>query len=171
MDRRRQPLSKEHRDKIAATLRRPVAERFWDRVNRGPGCWEWTAGLGSHGYGSLSVGGKLETTHRISWRLHFGPIPDGLHVLHHCDNKRCVRPDHLYLGSEADNSADRKARGRAGAARGEANPNHKLTTTAVAEIRRRLTAGETTRALGREFGVAASGISRIGSGQMWKEEV
>lgn len=89
--------------------------RFWAKVRLSDGCWEWTASLSSQGYGMLKVGGKhgaAMRAHRLSWLLHHGEIPAGQCVLHHCDNRLCVRPDHLFLGSQLDNIADRDKKGR-----------------------------------------------------------
>lgn len=102
---------------------RPLEQRFWPKVQKSiGGCWLWIAGGDSEtGYGRIRVGGrgtKHEVAHRVSWELTNGPIPEGLWVLHHCDTPRCVRPDHLYLGTVQDNNADRVARGRS--ATGEA---------------------------------------------------
>lgn len=94
---------------------RPSAEeRFWSYVDTTGDCWEWTGGQIRMGYGHFKPGGQRGTVkaHRFSWQLAFGQIPDGLFVLHHCDNPPCVRPAHLFLGTHLDNMADKKAKGR-----------------------------------------------------------
>jgi hypothetical protein len=97
---------------------KPLAERFWAKVDvAGPeDCWVWTAALGSTGYGHL--GGNRRRAqpdykaHRLSWELHHGPIPEGLSVLHRCDNPPCVNPAHLFLGTQRDNVIDAVQKGR-----------------------------------------------------------
>lgn len=93
----------------------PLAIRFERFVWPEPmsGCWLWAGAVGTHGYGVIGVGPhKIETAHRVSWGLHRGEIPAGMWVLHKCDNRVCVNPDHLYLGTVLDNSRDLMARGR-----------------------------------------------------------
>jgi hypothetical protein len=99
----------------AAKTVQDIADRFWARVDRTTtpdGCWPWTGGAGGFGYGRLRLGKKKVMTHRVAWELTNGPIPEGILVLHDCDNPPCCRPDHLFLGDHAANVADRHAKGR-----------------------------------------------------------
>jgi hypothetical protein len=87
--------------------------RFWAKVEKTEKCWEWTAALHETGYGIFGIGGKrVDRAHRISWRMHFGEIPKGMIICHRCDNPRCVRPDHLFVGTYADNTRDCMEKGR-----------------------------------------------------------
>lgn len=95
--------------------RATLEHKFWRGVQKSDGCWEWTRYRLPNGYGRASAeGGGMDYAHRVSWRLHFGEIPSGLYVCHRCDNRSCVRPDHLFLGTHQDNMDDMKAKGRAG---------------------------------------------------------
>ena len=90
-----------------------VLERFWPKVRKTDECWEWIAGTrGKTGYGSFKIDGEVIDTHRVSWMIHFGPIPEDKFVLHKCDNRKCVRPDHLFLGTQLDNVRDMISKGR-----------------------------------------------------------
>ncbi len=108
-----------HGDLLGRYPREGAATRFWMRVDKGSdgGCWLWTAGLSSTGYGSFKDdGGRSVSAHRFSYELHRGPIAEGMHVLHSCDTPACVNPSHLSLGTRKDNMRDMldKGRGRPG---------------------------------------------------------
>lgn len=92
---------------------RPLMERFWEKVDMSGDCWVWTGSCSPWGYGQIGVPpNQIARAHRVSWELHHGPIPHGLYVCHHCDNPRCVRPDHLFLGTPSDNTQDMLHKGR-----------------------------------------------------------
>lgn len=130
-----------------------LRERFRDKWLPHPktGCWTWIASTVS-GYGSIGVEGKTEKAHRVSWRLHEGKIPDGIKVLHSCDNTRCVNPDHLFLGTQKENIYDMMAKGRdrKSPRPGELNGKAKLDAIDVAYIRN---SPKGPVLLGRMFGV------------------
>lgn len=89
-------------------------EKLMSQVTVGDGCWLWRGAVGSHGYGTIRIDGGNLLTHRLSYELFIGPIPAGLCVLHTCDVRRCVRPDHLWTGTQRDNVLDMIAKGRGG---------------------------------------------------------
>lgn len=92
--------------------RRSVEDRFWPKVEKSAGCWLWRAAIDTTGYGVMNAGGRKAYAHRVSFELAHGPIPDGLEVLHSCDVRPCVNPDHLSVGTRTDNMQDAKAKGR-----------------------------------------------------------
>lgn len=112
-------------------------ERFWAKVDRTPTCWLWTASTKGTGYGAIRIGSLVRFAHRLAWEMRYGAIPDGMQVLHRCDNTRCVRPDHLYLGTVRENMRDREAAGhtRYGRLAGTDHPNAKLTAEQIQAIR------------------------------------
>lgn len=96
-------------------MSRSLFERFLDHV--GPedpdtGCWPWVGSLSGGGYGQIRNGDRMQQVHRAGWELKHGPIPEGMFVCHRCDNPRCVRPDHLFLGTHSDNMRDMVTKGR-----------------------------------------------------------
>ena len=143
-----------------------IRHRFEPKYERGglEECWEWQAGTFKSGYGSITVNGSRERAHRIAYWLENGPIPEGQFVLHHCDNRRCVNPSHLYLGTHQDNRQDAVERDRT--ARGEAHGRVKLTEDDVREIKRRAV-DEPYRAIADEFGVNQSTVNDIMNGHTW----
>jgi len=148
-----------------------LEDRFWAKVNKIEGrCWEWTAALDTAGYGSFRVGSRLVGAHRISYEIHHGPIPDGLWILHHCDNPCCVNPEHLFLGTRSDNMFDCSRKGRYvnNALCGEDSPDAKLTNRDVLSIRQSYKDGHTQRRLALEYGVSPANISCIIRRFSWK---
>ena len=149
--------------------RRPLAERFWRSVERrGPDeCWPWTAYRLRTGYGLIRIRGKQHPATHAAWELHSGkPVPDGMCLLHRCDNPPCVNPRHLRLGTHGENMLEMAAKGRA--SKGEHRPNAKLTARGVQMIRRRLRPGISRGKLAREFGVSRGTIEAIARGDTWR---
>lgn len=141
---------------------------FWNLVDKSGACWIWRGRRNKRGYGHPCIHGRPILAHRHAWILTRGEIPAGLCALHHCDNPPCVNPDHLYLGTYADNARDREERGRRIYAHGSALAHARLTEKAVLEIRARCSAGETQRALAREFNVNYRTIGVVVRRQTWR---
>lgn len=115
----------------------PMEERFWAKVEKSDGCWQWRAAKDACGYGCFGYEGRVLGAHRVSYILAHGIIPDGLHILHSCDNPACVNPSHLRLGTHQENMDDRNSRGRARGGRhpGELAPQARLTAEDARTIR------------------------------------
>jgi hypothetical protein len=147
-------------------------EQFWGKVDKeistifynGTRCWEWTGSSRGSGYGQASMGSRQRQyfSHRLSYEITFGNIPDGLFVLHHCDNRLCCNPEHLFLGTHKDNMQDMVRKGRHADFRGELHPQHKLSNAQVSEIQLKYSSGTIThRQLAKEYGVWCSSIFYI----------
>lgn len=157
--------------------RRPVAERFWAKVNKngpvvrpelGP-CWVWTGARTKAGYGTINSGGKSGVplyAHRVSYELAKGLLPPNTDACHRCDNPPCVRPVHLFAGTRLDNAADAHSKGRL--AVGSAHGQAKVDAETVRAIRARYRTGGVSQAtIAREYGVSQMTISKIVRRETW----
>jgi len=144
-----------------------ATERFVSkyRVNPVTECWEWTASRNHKGYGFFWTGARVGVAHRVSYELHRGEIPDGLLVMHKCDNRRCVNPEHLLVGSYADNALDAHAKGRG--VIGTTHGMSKLSPDGVREIRRMRASRVQLHDIAKRFGVTKSCIWSVLTGQTW----
>ena len=144
-------------------------ERFWMRVNvkNEEECWKWLGSFSSTGYGQIVVNGKNSRTHRVSWVLHYGDIPKRLHVLHKCDNRWCVNPRHLYLGTNLDNIKDKISRGRH--SKGTMRPMAKLTDEKVRQMRTKFLGGKHTYfEVAKDFNMSLGQTWMIINQKAWK---
>lgn len=143
--------------------------RFWLLVKSSrDGCWEWQGRYAnSDHYGSIRIGDRYALVHRYSWEIHFGEIPDGLQVCHKCDNRLCVRPDHLFLGTNQDNCDDKVAKNRQAFLRGELNGHRKLNDVSVRAIRRLHEMGVQQPTIAEAFGIHQSNVSLIVLRKTW----
>ena len=149
---------------------------FWSKVDKsGPTmlgmvtpCWVWTRATNDNGYGVAWISGRTVLAHRHTWDTAVGPIPDGLKVLHRCDNPPCVRPDHLFVGTQADNNLDADRKNRSTVRSGERNINAKLTEEIVRSSRPRWAAGESCAGLAREHGVSTQAMWFAVNGHTWR---
>ena len=142
-------------------------QKFWAKVLLGDGCWEWIGHIHRSGYGRVmrwAISKDGTWAHRYSWMLANGPIPEGMLVLHKCDNRSCVRPSHLFLGSHADNMADASKKGRM---RNAGKPCAKLKVQDVWAIRKLYLEGARQRDLAKQFGVAQSTVSEVVNNKYW----
>lgn len=179
-----------------ATRRKQVKPRFWAKVRKTTKCWLWCGQKQVSGYGFFSYQGRSQLAHRMAWLLTHGEIPKGLWVLHRCDNKVCVRPGHLFLGTRADNIADMIAKGRHSHGdthpsrlkpeylprgeshwekrhperilRGEQRPQAKLTVAQVLAIRELRAAGKSLKEIAAIYGIHPGTVSEIALRRRWQ---
>lgn len=159
---------------------RPLSERFWAKVNKdgpvrisglGP-CWTWTARRLPSGYGQIYAEGVgPQSSHRLSWMFANGEIPAGMCVCHRCDNPPCVNPDHLFLGTDADNARDRDTKGRLVVGRrmrGEESHLARLSQFSVTQIRNMRRRGVPATRIADIFGVTAANVRHIVARRTWR---
>lgn len=147
--------------------KKTLVQRFEEKIDKSGDCWLWTSAIGSRGYGIFWVGGKERSkfAHRLAWEMANGAeIPDGLVVMHACDNPRCVNPAHLSVGTTQDNAIDASQKGRI--ARGERNGGGgKLTESQVREIKSRALSISKAAAA---YGVSMQTVKSIRKGRIWR---
>lgn len=138
-----------------------ISTNFWKYVDiAGPGeCWDWLAGQHDAGYGRFRLDDKTIFAHRHAYTLIKGPIPEGMQVCHTCDRPECCNPDHLFLGTTADNMRDACKKGRKAI---------KLTEEAVRDIRASERSGTPRQVIAKKYGVTVGLICRIVNGQRWQ---
>jgi hypothetical protein len=157
---------------IGTRARGTIEERFFRHIEKTDGCWLWTGRLVGKGYGSLGMGGKgakHKLSHRLSYEIHHGEIPDGMVVMHKCDNPRCVNPNHLEVGTQSQNIKDAFARGRKlnlpSGLKGESHGASKLNNASVINIREStLSIAE----LAKLYGVSNTAIERVRARKTWR---
>ena len=153
-----------------------VKERLFKniQIDKQTGCWNYGNISNPNSYGYITFGSRLDGSrkqigaHRVSYQIFNGKIPDGMFVCHKCDNRHCVNPDHLFLGTCLDNTLDMLSKGRPFNHDGTHNHNAKLTESQVFEIRKEFMAGKTKSEIGREHGIGSSQICKIVSEKSWK---
>lgn len=150
--------------------RKTSVARFWEKVDKNKYCWEWRGHISKENrYGKIRVDGRKIAAHRFSYMLHFGEIPNGIYVCHKCDNPKCVRPDHLFLGTPLDNRLDMIKKNRARYSYGENHGMSKITDQDVFEIRSKYRPRKySMRKLAKEYGISQPAIRDIINREHWK---
>ena len=151
-------------------MKRGLQDRLLSKViiDTSTGCWVWLGCKRKEGYGRISVKGRSEATHRMSYTLFNGTIPKGLLVCHKCDNPSCINPEHLFVGTDLDNSKDKIKKGRQFVLKGENVSNSILTNTKVMQIRSLCKDGLTLKEISEMFGVSITTIHRVKIRKTWK---
>lgn len=143
-----------------------LPDHYWSKVKKTPGCWLWTAGKFTKGYGSFKHAGRIQYAHRLAWEDRNGPIAPGLSACHRCDTPACVNPDHLFLGTPAENVADMVAKGRS--LRGSRQNKAKLSEADIPQILSLLAAGSSQSAIARRYKMHPSSINLIANNKTWR---
>ncbi len=152
-------------------MNKPVEQRFWEKVNKTDGCWEWTSTIGTNGYGKFWFNGKVHEAHRFIYEQLHGDIPDNICVCHSCDNPICVNPIHLWPGTVAQNVDDKVRKGRQNCGIRPSGVDYpiKLNRDRVFQIRALYaTSGYSQATLGRMFNVRPATIGEIVRREIWK---
>ena len=147
--------------------RKSFAGRFWPKVRRTAGCWEWVGCVDAKGYGRYS---SKQRAHREAYEQFVGTIPQGMCVLHRCDNPPCVNPAHLFLGTKRDNNADRNNKGRTSRVSRNVGSEHGLSVideSTVIQIRKLRALGAPLRDIGQRYGISDALVSLVARGKRW----
>jgi transposase-like protein len=145
------------------------AEKFWSQVDTSVNCWLWKAGRDGGGYGRFKILGVSRLAHRVAFTMATGPIPAGLNVCHRCDVPACVRPDHLFLGSQLDNMRDCSAKGRTVGSHGTLSGMAKLTDATALEILEKYATTTVSKSqLARDYGISESSIRKLIRRDTWR---
>lgn len=169
------------KNQLGLALKGTEAEtRFWAKVCKSDGCWNWQAAVNEKGYGVFAIGKFTFKAHRLSYLFCCGEFDDGLCLLHSCDNPKCVKPSHLKIGDRNDNNQDMKAKGRhrrGGSKtpvdrckyeRGQSHHNAKINEDIVRELRRDQLAGMSYSKLAKKYGINQTTAHSIAKGKLWK---
>lgn len=153
---------------------KPIFDRYLSKVLKSDGCWKWTGAKTPLGYGVIRCQETKKNVfaHRLSYKHFNGEIPEGINVLHKCDNPECTNPEHLFLGTQKDNIMDMMKKGRKPQVvglKGQLSPRAKLTWEQVREIKILLSGNKTCASISRMFSVTPENISAIKHGKTWKE--
>lgn len=146
-----------------------LKESFENNVIKGPGCWDFNGKTRTDGYAALEYKGRRMLVHRASWLIHYGVIPDGIFVLHKCDNRKCSNPDHLFLGTQKDNIFDMVSKGRNRYVSGEKIVQSKLKTEQVIKIKKLLAQNISNKKIAESFNINHCTVSDIKNNKTWKQ--